>query len=1009
MAIHDELKPDAEQLPYLLASNALRVAHGLETRSAGYTGILDETGSETVIGAEQTGDTITQWVGDTTAPGRPLGISATSDMQCVLVRWDGTLDGGLPADFRCVTVYAMRMDTETDYDSEEQETVDDSPTSITLGDLTAAGEVASGVLTVGDTYDIWAIAYDNAHDRYGNPAYNASVESAHVQVTITPLVSQEELDKAADRILDTASEGISQQIKRVDADINNANKAIESNRESLEQEAYLRAEGDKAAQSAAADVKAQTDKLTEDYKGMSTDVASVKSDLKNVMTTTSALETSMIVSSTVEYTVGTGATVPTTGWSTSTPSVSGEQRAWMRTKVTYGDGTQEYSSPVLVTGAPGATGATGATGPQGAAGAKGEAGAQGVGVSGIVPFWQLSETKPAQPTQKSPGGGWTGAEPAFEQGKKLWTCSRIDYSNGQWSWTSVQQSSSYDLAALALTTADGKNRRFVQPDTPDAQNLTQGDEWWQTSSKPLETAWTGEPNNSVSVLVDHSDEVEHIWVWNGTRWALNRLSAEDIFVAGSVAASLVSADFFDGAVVKGGAFLTSNERIQLNNNGMVMLDKGGVPLVTLDAVNGTATFTDVHIIGSGITSPTVQGGEITGADFKIVDGDGRQVARLNSDGISFGDSLTYSKRNGQWVLSLKGPVQSGGDMSGVTITAPVLQTTAEAKKGLKLTDGGLVAYNTNGDVTFTLDADGTILMDGGVIANGEVRAAKITGGDMTGTTLQTMSDANRGVKIIGKQLKVYNDDGHLMLALDGADGTALLTGGVRTSYTGSRVELRNDTYTVPTGGTAIQGSITGYDDVGEVWHLTGSSNRGAAVGSPQLSLHMGISPQQPELMIQRYSDGTQLSIVAGRVDIASTVATVGGKQSGIYVNGMRLDPVVVPASDFITFANGYGEYGGGHNISRCYCLQIGKLLLFQLEVSGSIPSSSSYTRVGTLKNGYIPLRAVNAPAVYSGGGMGGAFIIGQTADGNLAPGGVYFGQTTGSTRNWGAATLLAYR
>lgn len=842
MAIHDELKPDAEQLPYLLASNALRVAHGLETRSAGYTGILDETGSETVIGAEQTGDTITQWVGDTTAPGRPLGISATSDMQCVLVRWDGTLDGGLPADFRCVTVYAMRMDTETDYDSEEQETVDDSPTSITLGDLTAAGEVASGVLTVGDTYDIWAIAYDNAHDRYGNPAYNASVESAHVQVTITPLVSQEELDKAADRILDTASEGISQQIKRVDADINNANKAIESNRESLEQEAYLRAEGDKAAQSAAADVKAQTDKLTEDYKGMSTDVASVKSDLKNVM-----------------------------------------------------------------------------------------------------------------------------------------------------------------------TTADGKNRRFVQPDTPDAQNLTQGDEWWQTSSKPLETYWTGEPNNSVSVLVDHSDEVEHIWVWNGTRWALNRLSAEDIFVAGSVAASLVSADFFDGAVVKGGAFLTSNERIQLNNNGMVMLDKGGVPLVTLDAVNGTATFTDVHIIGSGITSPTVQGGEITGADFKIVDGDGRQVARLNSDGISFGDSLTYSKRNGQWVLSLKGPVQSGGDMSGVTITAPVLQTTAEAKKGLKLTDGGLVAYNTNGDVTFTLDADGTILMDGGVIANGEVRAAKITGGDMTGTTLQTMSDANRGVKIIGKQLKVYNDDGHLMLALDGADGTALLTGGVRTSYTGSRVELRNDTYTVPTGGTAIQGSITGYDDVGEVWHLTGSSNRGAAVGSPQLSLHMGISPQQPELMIQRYSDGTQLSIVAGRVDIASTVATVGGKQSGIYVNGMRLDPVVVPASDFITFANGYGEYGGGHNISRCYCLQIGKLLLFQLEVSGSIPSSSSYTRVGTLKNGYIPLRAVNVPAVYSGGGMGGAFIIGQTADGNLAPGGVYFGQTTGSTRNWGAATFLAYR
>lgn len=807
-------------------------------------------------------------------------------------------------------------------------------------------------------------------------------------------ISQEQLDEESAKILNDAKTEITNQITVVNNDINNANKLIDDNRAGLEQEAYLRSEGDKHVQEAVNTVTETASKLTTDYEGMATDVNTVKQNMTNVLTRTDKLENDMIVSTSIEYAAGDATTAPTSGWSTSTPTLTGNQRAWMRTKVTYGNGTQSTSSPVLVTGANGTAGATGAA---------------GVSVTNITPFWQTAATQPTKPTQKAPGGGWTTTEPNYTPGKKLWTCNRIDYSNDQWSWTSVQQSSAYEAAALALATADGKNRRFMQPDTPTATNLTQGDEWWQTSSKPLETYWTGEPNNSVSVLVDHSDEVERIWVWNGTSWATQRLAATDIIVTGSIAAGLVSADFFDGAKIVGGVFKTRNGRLLMNDTGLVLTDKSGHATVTMLAETGEATFNDVHIVDGALSAPVIESGSINGADYRINDADGKQIGRINSNGITFGSALTYALKNGVWTLTLKGAVQAGGDISGATITGAILQTTSDANRGIKLTSTGMIAYDTTGKTKFVLKTDGSIMMDGSAISNGEFSAAKLTGGEITGATLQTLAEANRGVKIKGKVLSVYDDSGNLMLALDGADGTALLTGGVRTSYTGSRVELRNDTYTVPTGGTAIQGSITGYDDVGEVWHLTGSSNRGAAVGSPQLSLHMGVSPQQPELMIQRYSDGTQLSIVAGRVDIASTVATVGGKQSGIYVNGMRLDPVVVPASDFITFANGYGEYGGGHNISRCYCLQIGKLLLFQLEVSGSIPSSSSYTRVGTLKNGYIPLRAVNVPAVYSGGGMGGAFIIGQTADGNLAPGGVYFGQTTGSKRHWGAATFLAYR
>ncbi len=383
-------------------------------------------------------------------------------------------------------------------------------------------------------------------------------------------------------------------------------------------------------------------------------------------------------------------------------------------------------------------------------GAQGATGAQGVSVSALTPFWQLAESKPAQPVNKSPGGGWSSTEPAYVRGKKLWTCSRIDYSNGQWSWTlaeskpaqpvnkspgggwsstepayvrgkklwtcsridysngqwswtSVQQSSAFEAADLALTTANGKNRRFVQATTPTvpAAELTQGDEWWQTSSKPPETYWTGKPNNSVSVLVDHSGEVEHIWVWNGTRWALNRLSAEDIIVSGSVAAGLVTADFFDGARIRGGEFVTSNELIRLNNAGLVMNGKSGERLVTLNATDGTATFNSVAITNGALSAGTIDSAAINGGSFTLRDKDGRAIGHLNSSGMDLGDVFAFAKQNGEWLLSIKGSISAGSTISGAsivgdsTVTGGVVQTSAEDRRGIKLTGGNLDIYRSD--------------------------------------------------------------------------------------------------------------------------------------------------------------------------------------------------------------------------------------------------------------------------------------------------------------------------
>lgn len=1049
MAIHEELNPDDAALPFMAARANRLLGTDNAARTAGVIVVPNRDGSDTVLGVNG----VAPWVGDTTPPGKPLDIEATSHLGTALIRWGGELEGGIPSDFRCVQIWAKQVGATAD-----EKTL--------VGVLSSAGEVNTGVFAAGTTLDVWATALDNAHDRDGSPAFNESVESEHVQVEILPIVSQQEFDEAADNILAAADESVKAQIDKVNTTITEAQQAIEANREGLEQEAYLRAEADKAARETSDAIKTETDKLKGDYADMATDVASVKQDMldtvsrvesvegtqeqqakdintatttaTNAKTTAESAERTAnaakqlatdnaaktITGSVVEYAVGGATAAPTSGWTTGNVTRPTGATVWMRTRITYGDGRTTVT---------GATPVTGDTGPMG------QQGATGVSVTALTTYYVLAVSKPAKPAGKNPEGAWTTTEPALDRASNLWTSTRVDYSDGQWAWTDVTKSGAYAMAqaaqnsaedaarlaqnadtlsqttagevdrldkahaitaataataaqnaasaqallnvlssqveellfnggfehgadgwttnvagagftqaspwcrsggwraylngsagtrelvstkpvavmvgnryrfrvwyklltalsgndngglrlqytssttvtdstswtdfkpivnmvftgdtwteavqeavipdgvkwvrariaftspvdayfddcsltdvtlvheaqlqadeatklarrletdlansnarleaaeAAALgaqTTADSKNKRFVQPKQPTYDLLKPGDEWWQTSSKPPETYWLGEPNNSVSVLVDHSGEVEHIWTWNGTRWADLTLAADSLFVRGTVSAGLVSADFFDGAVVKGGAFLTSNERIQLNNNGFTMVDSAGNPVVTLDAKTGEAILQSVNIIGAGITTPAISGGSIEGADYQLTTGSGADkhtVARLNSDGVVFGDHLSYAKNDdGQWVLSLKGAIQSGGEISGAAITGAVIRTNTEwqsseaAKKyrGLVITDGGMFAYKNNGkeeySMTFTA-ATGELKLDGAISTNAVFNAPTISAGEMVGTNIYTSTDADNRVSITSAGLTVTHG-GHTVIsfAADGA-------------------------------------------------------------------------------------------------------------------------------------------------------------------------------------------------------------------------------------------------
>lgn len=663
MAIHEELNPDTATLPFVAARAMRSLATDNSARTAGVIVVPNRDGTDTVLGVNG----VAPWVGDTTPPGRPLDIEATSHLGTALIRWGGELEGGVPSDFRCVRIWA-------------KDTGDANAVKMLAGELSAAGEVNTGVFAAGTTLDVWATALDNAHNRDGSPAYNESVESEHMQVEILPIVSQQEFDEAADNILAAADESVKAQIERVDADlaaaneainkkaeetleaakqdtakhveqvnkdIEAANKLIAANTSAVETEAQLRADGDKQAQQATQAVKDETDKLKDDYAGMATDVANVQASVVEAVT----------------------------------------------------------------------------------------------------------------------------------------------------------------KADTALTTANGKNRRYVQPAAPaDTSVLVQGDEWWQTSSKPLETYWTGEPNNSTSVLVDHSNEVEHVFVWDGSRWNEQVLSAEHLLVPGTISAGLVSAEFFDGAVVKGGAFLTSNERIQLNNAGLVMTGKSGGTLVSLNATDGTATFNDVSIINGTLTAPVLEGGTINGGSFNLKDASGKVIGQFNTNGISFGDKLTFSKQNNEWVLNIKGALKSGSTITGASVTGGTVQTVADENRGIKLTGGNLDVYRADqkrflrANEAGVIISDGTknvltfapvggvwtLSLDGAVQSGGEISGAAITGAVIrTNTEWQSAEAAKkyRGLVITDGGMFAYKNNGkeEYSMAFTAATGELKLDGAISTN------------------------------------------------------------------------------------------------------------------------------------------------------------------------------------------------------------------------------------
>lgn len=181
----DRLMTPVERIARVAAAG-LTSATSSATKPSGAKSYDNADGTRTIIGNVANGEsspsyTMATHVGDTTAPGTPTGVTASSKSGVVVVEWDGTLTGGIPDDFYCVRVYLDNVE---------------------LGILTGAGSVSSASLEGGTTHSVTATAEDDACLPDGTPAHNVSAPTTAISVTVSEgvesvaAIAQEALDVA---------------------------------------------------------------------------------------------------------------------------------------------------------------------------------------------------------------------------------------------------------------------------------------------------------------------------------------------------------------------------------------------------------------------------------------------------------------------------------------------------------------------------------------------------------------------------------------------------------------------------------------------------------------------------------------------------------------------------------------------------------------------------------------------------------------------------------------------
>ena len=366
-------------------------------------------------------------------------------------------------------------------------------------------------------------------------------------------------------------------------------------------------------------------------------------------------------------------------------------------------------------------------------------------------------------------------------------------------------------AKKAQTTADGKNLIYRGPDEPSHDGLKPGDMWWRTqkywtrwkgekNNSPsmladFYTYWQGTPNNSPSVLVPLADRVIEVLTWDGTRFTLFDLVANNILASGTVAAKHLAVDSVTAEKVKANAITV--DKLAANSVTTEKLVSDAVTAAKLAADSVQAR----NIVSLAITTDKLAANSVTTAKLRVTED--MTVALLNAHRIQAGDIVAGA------VTTAKLRVTE--DMTVALLNAHRIQA-GDIVAGAITTDK--LAANA---VTAVKIAAGTITSD-------KVAAGQFRGYVFTGAIFQSSEAANTGVKLNSMALQMWDSSHNQTVYLDGDGKSNLLTGTFQTSLTGRRIRIS------PT----FRQSIIGSDDSTEgsgIEFMHGRDGRDAYIAS----------------------------------------------------------------------------------------------------------------------------------------------------------------------------------
>lgn len=161
-----------------LAAGALDAAARQQTGNIGSVTIPTAGGTKLIAGEAAGLQGIAPWVGDTTAPSMPTGVSVDSAAGMILVTWDGSLQDGIPADFDHIQILVDGAEA---------------------GQLRVQGTVPLGPYEAGSVHQVTVRAWDDAHAEDGSPSPNGSEPTAPISVTVKSVVDIGQIKDAQDK------------------------------------------------------------------------------------------------------------------------------------------------------------------------------------------------------------------------------------------------------------------------------------------------------------------------------------------------------------------------------------------------------------------------------------------------------------------------------------------------------------------------------------------------------------------------------------------------------------------------------------------------------------------------------------------------------------------------------------------------------------------------------------------------------------------------------------------